>query len=78
MPAPINTVSYRDLRAEISRHDGTWLLLFGTGWGISGELMAECDYILEPIGVNSDYNHLSVQRGGYYSDRLLGEPWYED
>ena len=74
-----NTVSYRDLRAEISRHDRTWLLLFGTGWGISGELMAECDYILEPIGVNSDYNHLSVRSAvAIILDRLLGEPWYED
>lgn len=74
-----NTVSYRDLRAEINRHDRTWLLLFGTGWGISNELMAKCDYILEPIGINSDYNHLSVRSAvSIILDRLLGEPWYKD
>jgi hypothetical protein len=74
-----NTVSYRGLRAEINRRDRTWLLLFGTGWGMSRELMAMCDYILEPIGVDSDYNHLSVRSAvSIILDRLLGEPWFKD
>lgn len=72
-----NTVSYRGLRAQLERSDKTWLLLFGTGWGMSSELMAMCDYILEPIGKGSDYNHLSVRSAvSIILDRLLGEPWY--
>lgn len=72
-----NTVSYRGLRAQISRHDKTWLLLFGTGWGMSREMMAMCDYILEPVGLGSDYNHLSVRSAvSIILDRLLGEAWF--
>ena len=37
------------------------LLLFGTGWGLSDEVLRACDYILEPIRGNGEYNHLSVR-----------------
>jgi tRNA (guanine37-N1)-methyltransferase len=37
------------------------LLLFGTGWGFSKELMEMADYVLEPIKGSGDFNHLSVR-----------------
>jgi hypothetical protein len=73
-----NTVSYRQLKAEIFLEDRVILLLFGTGWGIAQELMDRCDYILAPIKGASDYNHLSVRSAvSIIMDRLLGEFWFD-
>jgi hypothetical protein len=37
------------------------LILFGTAWGLSRQIMEGADYILEPIVGPTDYNHLSVR-----------------
>lgn len=37
------------------------LLLFGTGWGLSGKFFDISDYILKPIEGINNYNHLSVR-----------------
>ncbi len=37
------------------------LLLFGTGWGLTDEALAEADLALRPIRGAPDYNHLSVR-----------------
>lgn len=72
-----NTVSYRWLKEEIFTGDQVYLLLFGTGWGMEHNLMEKCDYILEPIAPDSDYNHLSVRSAvSIIIDRLLGEFWF--
>lgn len=72
-----NTISYRTLKEEIFSQDKVYLLLFGTGWGMEQALMQQCDYILEPIAVDSDYNHLSVRSAvSIIVDRLLGEFWF--
>ncbi|HZK86650.1 MAG TPA: RNA methyltransferase [Syntrophomonas sp.] len=72
-----NTISYRTLKEEIFSQDKVYLLLFGTGWGMEQSLMQQCDYILEPIAVDSDYNHLSVRSAvSIIVDRLLGEFWF--
>jgi len=72
-----NTVSYRELKERIYTEDEVFLLLFGTGWGIEQELMNRCDYILQPIAPDSDYNHLSVRSAvSIIMDRLLGEFWF--
>jgi hypothetical protein len=55
-----NTVSYKKLRVEIAEGHRPCLLLFGTGFGIEKTVMAEFDYILDPIYGRSDYNHLCV------------------
>lgn len=51
------------------------LLLFGTGWGLTDEIMAKADFKLEPIwGPDKSYNHLSVRSAvAIYLDRLQGE-----
>jgi len=49
-----------------------YLLMFGTAWGLSPEVIAGADYILEPIKGNTEYNHLSVRSAAsIILDRLL-------
>lgn len=50
------------------------MILFGTAWGISKELIEKSDYILEPIFGVSDYNHLSVRSASaIILDRLFSQ-----
>jgi hypothetical protein len=37
------------------------LLVLGTGWGLSAEVLERADDVLEPIAGVGDYNHLSVR-----------------
>lgn len=66
-----NSVSYEEMRKEIER-GGYYLILFGTGWGLSDELILQADYRLEPIE-GKGYNHLSVRTAAaIILDRLVG------
>jgi tRNA (guanine37-N1)-methyltransferase len=48
-------------------------LLFGTGHGLTDEVIASVDHILEPIEGQSDWNHLSVRSAAaVILDRLFG------
>ena len=50
------------------------LILFGTGWGLTTEVLDRCDHLLEPINGPTDYNHLSVRAAAaVILDRLLGQ-----
>ena len=50
------------------------LLVFGTGWGLTAEMLARADHILEPIRGRRDYNHLSVRSAAaIILDRVLGD-----
>ena len=67
--------SYADMRQIIWgwRRNEAFLLLLGTGWGLTDDLMGSCDYILAPISVGDRYNHLPVRvAAGIMLDRLLG------
>lgn len=69
-----NTLGYKALSEKIFEDDKPYLLLFGTGWGLTDEIMDMSDYILEPIRGNTKYNHLSVRAAvAIILDRLLGE-----
>lgn len=69
-----NTVSAQKLSEMIFQDDKPYLLLFGTGWGLTDEIMDMSDYILEPIRATTQYNHLSVRAAvAIILDRLLGE-----
>ena len=51
----------------------SYLLVFGTAWGLSESFIRGADYLLEPIMGNGDYNHLSVRSASaIILDRLLG------
>lgn len=73
-----NTVTYAWLRQQIHTTERPYLILFGTGWGIERQTMAEFDYILEPIYGPGDYNHLPVRAAAaIILDRLCGENWQQ-
>ena len=66
-------MSYRDFRARLRVDSSPYLLLFGTGWGLSEELLDKADLQLEPIWGPSEYNHLSVRSAvSIILDKLLG------
>lgn len=70
------TIGYGTLRSRLEQEDGAALLVFGTGWGLTGEAMASCDLVLPPIEAiagRAGYNHLSVRSAvAIILDRLLG------
>jgi len=69
------SISYRDLRQVLWEQSATFLLLLGTGWGLTEELITHCEYILAPIVGLTSYNHLPVRiAAGIMLDRLLGAP----
>jgi hypothetical protein len=69
-----NGVSYSDLSEKIKRSDEPYLLIFGTGWGLTKEAIDSSDIVLEPIVGVTDYRHLSVRSAvAVILDRLLGK-----
>lgn len=65
--------SYQQMRSMMEQTQAPYLLLFGTGWGMSEELMARADYTLKPIYGPTPYNHLSVRAAcAIILDRLRG------
>ncbi|SMB93823.1 hypothetical protein SAMN00017405_0099 [Desulfonispora thiosulfatigenes DSM 11270] len=72
-----NSINYKDLRNEIESTDINYLILFGTGWGITAEEMEKADFCLTPIYGVGEYNHLSVRSAvAIIIDRLCGEKWW--
>jgi hypothetical protein len=70
-PGSISCMGMRQLFEDTGDH---YLLLFGTGWGLTEEIFARADFVLEPINGAGDYNHLSVRSAAaIILDRLLGE-----
>ena len=67
-------VTYAQMRRQMTEDaEQPYLLMFGTGWGMSDQLMARADYILEPICGPTEYNHLSVRAAvAIILDRLRG------
>ena len=69
----VDNVSYKEMRVLIESGKETYLLLFGTGWGMTEEILAKADYKLAPILGQDNYNHLSVRSAAaIILDRLLG------
>jgi len=69
-----NSIDYQELSSKIMEDDNPYLVLFGTGWGLTDEIMNMSTYVLKPIRGNTQYNHLSVRSAvAIILDRLLGE-----
>jgi len=67
------SVGYGELRERIDREGGAWLILFGTGWGLSADLLDQCDAVLKPLSGPGEFNHLSVRAAAaIILDRLYG------
>ena len=67
-------MQFGDARTRIAASERRALILFGTGWGLTDELLAGADVLLAPIaGANATgYNHLSVRAAcAIVLDRLL-------
>ena len=67
------TISYAGLRRLAEETTRPFLLLFGTGWGLTEEVMALADHQLPPVWGTGDYNHLSVRSAAaIILDRMRG------
>jgi hypothetical protein len=67
-----NRIKFGAMR-ELLADPVPYLLLFGTGWGMSDEILSRADYFLEPVNGPGEYNHLSVRSAcAIILDRLLG------
>jgi hypothetical protein len=68
-----SSVAMGTFRKLLGETDQPYLLLLGTGWGLTDECFASADLILEPIAGNGIYNHLSVRSAAAIMlDRLRG------
>jgi hypothetical protein len=54
-------LGFAALRTAVRDDDRPTLLVFGTGWGLTREVLARMDDVLEPVRGAGDYNHLSVR-----------------
>ena len=60
--------------AELLKKGDSYLLVFGTAWGLSQSIIDAADYILDPVKGNTNYNHLAVRSAAaIIFDRLLGQ-----
>ena len=68
-----NRTSFANLRDMLIRLTRPFLLVLGTGWGLTEAIFSRSDYVLEAIEGTTDYNHLSVRSAAaIIFDRLLG------
>jgi len=67
-------ISYEEMSAIMEQSTDSYLVTFGTGWGMGPELLSRSDYILKPIYGPTPYNHLSVRAAcAIILDRLQGQ-----
>jgi tRNA (guanine37-N1)-methyltransferase len=68
----VPTISFHD-QELVWKERRPVLLLFGTGRGLSSQVLSRCDYILTPLAGLSAFNHLSVRSAAaIVFDRWLG------
>jgi hypothetical protein len=66
-----DTMTTHALKQMLDPHT-SYVLVFGTAWGLAQELMDVCDLQLDPITGTGVYNHLSVRSAvSIYLDRLI-------
>ena len=73
------STSYPEMRNIINNSKKPFLLIFGTGWGLTDDLIKSCDYILSPVYGRGKFNHLSVRSAAsIILDRLLATSWWNE
>ena len=66
-------ISFKEMQELYKDTDVPFLMMLGTGWGMSQELLDRADYFLDPINGPTNYNHLSVRSAcAIMLDRLFG------
>lgn len=69
-----NSISYEKLAIKLREGKEHYLLVLGTGWGLTEEFINLCDLVLEPVLGKTYYNHLSVRcAAAIMIDRLMGK-----
>ena len=53
--------TFAEMHDKLGEDGPPWLMLLGTGSGLTDDLVGRCDAVLEPITGPTDYNHLSVR-----------------
>jgi hypothetical protein len=67
-------IGYKELRRRAEREERPFLMLFGTGWGLTDETAALCEKMLAPVKGPGAYNHLSLRVAvGIILDRIFGD-----
>jgi len=67
------SIGFEIFRKLLGDRSIPFLMLFGTGWGLTQEVKDSSDYVLAPIE-GKGYNHLSVRSAvAIILDRLLGD-----
>ena len=67
------TLSYSEARQLLAESRRPLLVLFGTGWGLTEEVMQRADHQLPAVLGTGDYNHLSVRSAAaIILDRMCG------
>jgi tRNA (guanine37-N1)-methyltransferase len=65
--------SFAELKDMLINTTHPFLIVLGTGWGLTETIISQSDYVLEAIEGWTDYNHLSVRSAAaIILDRLLG------
>ena len=68
-----NRASFTAVKDMLQRQTRPFLIVFGTGWGLTETILSQADYTLESIEGSADFNHLSVRSAAaIVLDRLLG------
>jgi hypothetical protein len=69
------SITCQAFRQMLGNSESPFLLLLGTGWGLTKECFEAADIILDPIAGAGQYNHLSVRSAAAIMlDRLRGTP----
>ena len=67
-------ISYAEARKRLEAAERPVLVVFGTGYGLSGEIIEKADAVLEAVGNPEKWNHLSVRcAAAIVIDRLLSD-----
>ena len=67
-----NRKSFSDLRLQLARNEAPHLLILGTGWGLTGEILDRADLVLEPFAARANTITCQARRLAIMLDRLLG------
>lgn len=69
----VDRTSFTALRDMLNNNTRPFLIIFGTGWGLTEAIISQSDYVLEALEGYTDYNHLSVRSAAaIVLDRLMG------
>ncbi len=74
LPDGSRGLGFDEAAARIAREEGPTLLVFGTGHGLTDDVLQAADALLAPIRPGARFNHLSVRAAAAIClDRLFGD-----